>query len=285
MLIKTFVFLLFSFLVFGAVSPTTATKVSTPSATYTGSRLTLEHFDSVRPSSSVDQFLGIRYGQPPIRERRFKRSKPAWMIENSKGAKKEIDAKAWSPNCMQQPGFLELNLQTKERSEDCLHLNIWTPVSKNIAELKPVFLWFHSGAFISDSSSRKLYLGAHLAAAADAVVVTVNFRIDAFGFLFSGRSVLNGSEAAEGNLALWDQQLAMEWIQEHIEHFGGDPARVTIGGHGSGATSVGLHLLSAQSRQYFARALMMSGSVFAQLVTATKAAGEKVNEVFSLVKN
>lgn len=267
-----------------AVAATTTTtgtvRLKTRAAIYQGERLSVK-IDDGGGKKIIDRFAGIRYGQPPKKSLRFRRPRPAWQLEGGEGSspRMEIDATKFNDNCPQQPGFVEhLALHTKQTSEDCLHLNVWAPkFDDQHGKLRPVLVWLHGGSFISDSAARHLYDGQRLAALGDVVVVSVNYRLDTLGFLYSGPEKLNQTEAADGNLALWDQALALEWVQENIVYFNGDPERVTIAGHNAGATSVGLHLLSPQSRgRLFQRALLMSGSIFTQLVATTRKASTEI---------
>lgn len=125
-----------------------------------------------------------------------------------------------------------------------------------------VLIWIHGGALTIGTSSFDLYNGEVLAAAADAVVVTINYRVSTLGFLYS-------SEVAEvgGNQGLFDQAAALEWVQEHIRYFGGDPQRVTLMGQSAGGWSVSLHVLSPVTRNWFQSAIMMSGAVLDDFYT------------------
>jgi len=134
--------------------------------------------------TQVNTFLGIPYAQPPVGPLRFRKPLP---IEEPK---KIVDATEWRPACYQNDLFKEI-LINKSASEDCLFLNIWAP--KNDSErnyedepLRPVLFWIHGGAYISDSASRDIYNSEWLAAKSDAVVVTINYRLDIFGFLYTG---------------------------------------------------------------------------------------------------
>jgi carboxylesterase type B len=131
----------------------------------------------------VNVFLGIPYAQPPIGSLRFKKPLP---VE----PKKTVDATEWRSACYQNDLFKEI-LINKKVSEDCLYLNIWSPKNDSernyeIDPLRPVMFWIHGGAFISDSSNRQLYDSEFLAAKGDIVVVSVNYRLDIFGFLYTG---------------------------------------------------------------------------------------------------
>ncbi len=134
-------------------------------------------------------------------------------------------------------------------SEDCLSVNVWSPVG---ASGRPVMVFIYGGAFVDGASAIPIYDGAYLAALHDTVVVTLNYRLGALGFLA-------GIGGLTGNYGILDQQLALRWVQDNIAAFGGDPAKVTIFGESSGAMSVGLHMLSAPaSRGLFTAGMMES---------------------------
>ncbi|XP_054157219.1 cholinesterase 1-like [Oppia nitens] len=206
----------------------------------------------------VHTYLGIPYAQPPVGELRFK--KPLPVAEPPK----TVDATEWRPACYQNELFKELIIN-KSLSEDCLHLNVWSPKNDNERQyeadpLRPVLLWIHGGAYISDSASRPIYDARWLAAKSDAVVVTINYRLDILGFFYSG------TDEAPGNVGLWDQALAMEWIIDNIAYFGGDPKKITLIGENAGAFSIGVHLLSPISQSLYQNAVMISGSALNYII-------------------
>jgi para-nitrobenzyl esterase len=127
--------------------------------------------------------------------------------------------------------------------EDCLTLNVWRPArpARPSNGLRPVLVWIYGGAFVTGGSASPTYDGARLCAEQDVVVVSVNYRIGALGFL--DLRAVPGGETTDANCGLRDQLLALEWIQRHIEQFGGDPGRVTLFGESAGAGSI-LHLLT-----------------------------------------
>ncbi len=110
-----------------------------------------------------------------------------------------------------------------KQSQDCLYLNVWTPVADR--RRRPVLVWIHGGAFVLGSGAAGLYDGSQLAQRGDVVVVTINYRLGALGFLDLSQ-VLPG--AAVANAGLRDQIAALEWVRDNIEAFGGDPGNVTI---------------------------------------------------------
>lgn len=151
---------------------------------------------------------------------------------------------------MQTPGMLELllGLTEENNNEDCLFLNIYTP-AKNSSEPLPVLFWIYGGAFVNGSSSIVWYDGSNLARNANAVVVTINYRLGVFGFLGST------------NLGLLDQICALKWVNRNIAAFGGDPENVTVFGESAGGASVVALLAARDAQPYFAKAWAMSPSI------------------------
>lgn len=144
-------------------------------------------------------------------------------------------------------------------SEDCLHLNVWAPVHDDGTifadrEKKPVMVFIHGGAYTMGSAYSNLHEGTALSLKTDTVIVTINYRLGPFGFLKS-----EVESSAGGNMGLMDQQMALEWVKDNVEHFGGDPDRVTIFGESAGSESVHYHLMNADSSELFHRAIMESG--------------------------
>ncbi|MEZ5342974.1 MAG: carboxylesterase family protein [Acidimicrobiales bacterium] len=149
--------------------------------------------------------------------------------------------------------------QPEPRSEDCLYLNVWSPPPTSAGSARrPVMVWIHGGAFVTGSGSHPLYHGDKLATRGDVVVVTINYRLGAFGFAHLG----DHDPAYEGsaNNGLRDQVAALEWVQANIEHFGGDPDNVTIFGESAGAMSVTALVAAASDRGLFHRAIAQSGA-------------------------
>lgn len=144
-------------------------------------------------------------------------------------------------------------------SEDCLYLNVWAlHVNKSQPQpppLAPVLVWIYGGGFTMGTSSLSIYDGRFLSKSENVVVVSMNYRLGAFGFLS-----LPDNNNIRGNAGLLDQQLALRWVADNIAAFGGDPSKVTIFGESAGSASVGFHLLSPGSKDLFQRAVMQSGS-------------------------
>jgi len=143
------------------------------------------------------------------------------------------------------------------QSQDCLYLNVWTPRSDNAR--RPVMVWIHGGAFILGSGSTPLYQGERLSRSGDVVVVTINYRLGALGFL-DWSSVVDGADRPPSNLGIRDQVAALEWVRDNIEGFGGDPENVTVFGESAGAMSIGTLLGVPAARGLFHKAIMQSGA-------------------------
>ena len=204
----------------------------------------------------ISKFLGIPYAKPPTGMRRFERpeSPESWdpIVYNASAPKPACpQGKAGVPKAF-GPGF-----EITETNEDCLYLNLFVPGSAKHSSsgTLPVLVFIHGGDFQVGSGS--LWDASLLASVGRMIVVTMNFRLGILGFLSTEDSV------SPGNWGLLDQRLALIWVQQNIHGFGGDHNRVTIFGHGSGAYSVGLHVLSPMSRGLFARAISQSGAVSA----------------------
>lgn len=206
-------------------------------------------------SKSLDVFLGIPYAEAPIGELRFKKPR---SVKPWSGIYR---AARFGRPCLQYKFDHRVKetpwISSISSSEDCLYLNIWSTGHNNRSSggrRKPVLIWIHGGGYTSGSSDVDNYDGAVLAAFGDMIVVTINYRLGIFGFL----NVKH--ETAPGNQGLHDQTLAIKWVAENIEAFGGDPDSITLAGQGSGANCVGFHVMSPVSRNLFHRAIMQSGS-------------------------
>ncbi|KAH9369245.1 hypothetical protein HPB48_003089 [Haemaphysalis longicornis] len=206
---------------------------------------------------SVKAYLGVPYAEPPVGGLRF--AKPL----RAKRRDRMILASEFRPACTQLNGALQdlpwFQVDAGLSSEDCLYLNIWASECKERAvnatcPLRSVLVWLHGGGFRGGSSTMDVYNGGTLAAAGDIVVVTLNYRLGAFGFLN-----LNVTDIP-GNMGLYDQHLALRWIYDNVQYFGGDPTRIVLAGQDAGATSVGLHLLSPLTRRLVRRAVLIGGA-------------------------
>ncbi|MDZ4264863.1 MAG: carboxylesterase family protein, partial [Mycobacterium sp.] len=200
-------------------------------------------------------FAGIPYAAPPVGPLRWQPPEPASTWGGVR------DATRFGPRCPQPlEGDIELGRQT---DEDCLNLHVWTPAvgsDSGEAALRPVMVWIHGGSFVTGTAAA--YDAHRLVARGDIVVVTINYRLGALGFL--AHPAL-GPAGAVGNYGLADQQAALRWVRDNIEAFGGDPGRVTVAGESAGGMSVCDHLVAPDSQGLFGAAIIQSGPCQAQL--------------------
>lgn len=205
--------------------------------------------------NGVVVFRGVPYAKAPVGALRWKAPQP---VDPSR---ETIDAREFGKAPLQNYDKSEYASHDKAKlGEDCLNLNVWTADLKT--EGKPVMAWFHGGSFGWGGIIDPLYSGKYLAAAyPDIVVVTIEYRLNAMGFIdFSG--VPGGEEFPDSkNLGILDQQQALRWIQKNIRAFGGDPDNVTIFGESAGGGSVSMHLVAKGSEGLFRRAIVMSGEL------------------------
>nr|XP_015927269.2 cholinesterase-like [Parasteatoda tepidariorum] len=199
----------------------------------------------------VTAFLGIPFAKPPIGEKRYAKPEPITKWG------KTIIANKKSPACEQYSSRgVPAIPKTLKISEDCLYLNIWTPVHCfcNTTEKLPVLVWIYGGAFFLGSASAPMYDGGVIASYGNVIVASMNYRLGSFGFLNSG------TDEAPGNVGIYDQLLAMKWIKANIHSFGGDPSSITLFGQSAGATSVSSHMISPLSKGLFQKGIQESGS-------------------------
>ncbi|MFQ6397342.1 carboxylesterase/lipase family protein [Nocardia sp. KC 131] len=196
-------------------------------------------------------FAGIPYAAPPVGELRWRAPAPAASWSGVR------DATVAGPSCSQGGGPIEALSSGLAKSEDCLSLNVSTPLTlpENGRRL-PVLVWIHGGSFTGGSGDTYGAGPLITDGDGDAIVVTVNYRLGALGFLAAG-ALDDGS--GSGNYGLLDQQAALRWVQRNITAFGGDPDRVTLAGESAGAISVCAQLAAPSSRGLFQAAIMQSG--------------------------
>ena len=204
----------------------------------------------------VHVFRGVPYAAPPVGELRWRRPQ---LVESWNGVR---EALAFGPISAQPPRpaagpFAGIMGHSEEpTSEDCLYLNIWTQGLDN--GRRPVMVWIHGGGLSSGSGSAPAYNGAPLAARGDVVIVTINYRLGALGFL--PEPTLAEGDEGEGNFGFHDMVAALRWVQDEIAVFGGDPANVTIFGESAGGIAVGILLASPTTEGLFQRAIIQSGA-------------------------
>lgn len=203
----------------------------------------------------VPSFRGIPFARPPVGELRWR---PPRRSEPWTGVR---DATQFGPECPQiSTTYAGLSgagdRQQWPRSEDCLYLNVWTPAPDSAK--RPVMVWIHGGALISGAGSNPAYHGQRIVKRGDIVLVTINYRLGLLGLL-GHRELTDDETGYFGNYGLHDQIAALQWVQENIEAFGGDPANVTIFGESAGGLSVGSLLGVPSARGLFHKAIIESG--------------------------
>lgn len=196
-------------------------------------------------STDYRVFQGIPYATPPVGPLRWQAPQPAPRWSGM------LDASKPGPQCIQETGHDHRT--GKPPSENCLTLNVWTPVGKRAGALLPVMVWIHGGGFVNGSGS--IYHARSLVAKGRIVVVTINYRLGALGFLADPSLASSGDV---GNYGLADQQAALRWVHANIAAFGGEPGKVTIAGESAGGMSVCDHLVAPGSAGLFGAAIIQS---------------------------
>ncbi|HEX6626610.1 MAG TPA: carboxylesterase family protein [Gemmatimonadaceae bacterium] len=207
----------------------------------------------VDSASGVLVFRGIPYAAPPVGSLRWRPPQPA---AHWKGVR---DASKLGHNCTQHQPYDDIDPFTAGVSEDCLYLNVWTSSLGTKAPKRPVLVWIHGGGFWAGFGGEERHNGAPLAKKG-AVVVTVNYRLGAFGFLAHPALAAESPHHSAGNYGLLDQIEALKWVKRNIARFGGDPSRVTIFGESAGGMSVGSLIASPLAKGLFQRAILESGT-------------------------
>jgi len=201
----------------------------------------------------VDAWYSIPYARPPLGDLRFRHPKPIDPWQDIK------DTTGLPNTCVQIyddffgdfEGAQMWNANTP-MSEDCLYLSVFVP--KPRPTNTPVLVWIYGGGFYSGTSTLDVYDYRTFAADQNIITVAMQYRVANLGFLYMG------TDQSPGNAGLFDQMLALEWIHDNIEKFGGNPNNITIMGESAGAASVGMHLMSSLSRNLFHQAILQSGA-------------------------
>ena len=194
-------------------------------------------------SQAVTRFLGLRYAQAPTGVLRF-------APPQALGPQSPFDATQAGPVCPQLPSRLRTVMGDFEavQDEDCLRLSVWTPGCDK--RKRPVVVWLHGGAWQSGGGALAWYDGTRLAVRGDCVVVGVNYRLAALGWLYVPDQT--------ANVGLLDEEAAVRWVVDNIEHFGGDPANITMMGQSAG----GFNIAAMLTREpLFSRAILQSASL------------------------
>ena len=213
----------------------------------------------------ISTFKGIRYGKAPVGPLRFmppEKPHPWAGIADATGFGAPA-MQLYSPSGERTSDFTRqiqtiFPTQTEEKidNEDCLFLNVWTPTADG--KKRPVLVWFHGGGYNYGSGAWPVYDGRNLAAKGDMVVVTVNHRLNAFGYLYLADR-FGRDFAASGNVGNLDLVASLQWVRDNIAAFGGDPANVTIAGESGGGSKVSTLLATPAANGLFQKAIIQSG--------------------------
>uniref|UniRef100_A0A1I7UMT8 Carboxylic ester hydrolase n=1 Tax=Caenorhabditis tropicalis TaxID=1561998 RepID=A0A1I7UMT8_9PELO len=222
----------------------------------------------------VDGYLGIPYAKPPVGDLRFKKPVPADVWSETRNCFK------YGPVCIQTGGFEEIAGPRQETPEEagCLTLNVFAPraPSSEFKNGRPVMVFIHGGGYeLCGSADFCAYSLSGTLPLKDVVVVTLNYRLGAFGFFTTGDDV------CRGNMGLWDQTLALKWVQQNISSFGGNPNLVTVLGQSAGGASTDLLSLSPHSRDLFKRFIPISGSAHCDFAMRTAENQAKIFREFA----
>ncbi|KAH8400774.1 hypothetical protein KR009_000936 [Drosophila setifemur] len=193
-----------------------------------------------------EAFMGIPFAQPPVGSLRLKNPVPAAAWEGV------LDAGSPKESCLQK-NYFSSNWQVSGE-EDCLYLNVYRPQQRDGNPL-PVMFYIYGGGFFSGSAQPTVSGPDYLMDTEKVIMVTVAYRLGPFGYLSTG------DEHMSGNFGFKDQRLALQWVQQHISSFGGDPDLVTIFGHSAGGISAHLHMISPNSKGLFHRAMSLAGTM------------------------
>ena len=214
--------------------------------------------------SEIAMWKGIPYAAAPVGNLRWKAPQP---VESWSGVKTCTE---FGPSAMQgfqeaaAPYTAEFLVDFDNLSEDCLTLNVWSRAG-SVAEARPVVVYIHGGGYTGGGANCEIYDG-ELLAREDVVYVSINYRLGIFGFMAHPDLTAEDEHGSSGNYALLDWIKALEWVQEYISEFGGDPGNVTVVGQSAGGMAINTLTSSPLAKGLFAKAFIMSGIAFSDSV-------------------
>jgi len=231
---------------------------------------------AISTDGKVRMFKGIPYAAPPVGPLRWKAPQPAASWSSP------LDATNFGARCMQENIFGDMVYRDNGPSEDCLYLNVWSPVSEaKKPALLPVMVWIYGGGYAAGASSEPRQDGEMLAKKG-VVVVSMNYRLNVFGFLAHPGLAKETGRNGSGNYGLLDQVAALEWVHKNIKAFGGNPENVTIFGESAGSFSVCGLMASPLTKGLFQKAIGESGAFFGSSLAITPAAdAQLIGEKFA----
>jgi cholinesterase len=221
-------------------------------------------------NTGYEYWKGIPYAAPPVGSLRWK---PPMEPTPWSEVKDTVEFGAQCPQDCNMPE----GLCGKVTSEDCLFLNVYRPGNISLSTKLPVMIFIPGGHFDMGTAGCQLYEGRYFAQKGKVVLVTINYRLGALGFMVDTR------RGIRGNYGFQDQRLALQWVQKNIANFGGDPNQVTLFGESAGASSVNAHMISPLSKGLFHRAILQSNPFALPLLTVTVA--DRVGQYFAKVSN
>jgi len=234
--------------------------VTTPSGPVKGLKL-----ENPQTGKQLYEFKGIPYGKPPVGPLRFKRPVPVDKWEET------LDATTFGAACPQFIYEMLADFAPPKMSEDCLFINVYVPLGVDLNHNLPVMVWIYGGGLTIGYADQ--YDGGWMATEGNVIVVTLNYRINLFGFLALDHP------AANGNYGLWDQKLALQWVHDNIHAFGGNPELVTIFGESAGGWSTSFHSLIPSNRGLFKRVISQSGVVGRTNLLSKKMIQESIKDL------
>ena len=223
--------------------------------------------------SGIRIFKRVPFAQPPVGALRWKAPQP---VQDWLGVRK---ADTFGPRAMQRPIFDDMVFRSDGVSEDCLYLNIWTP-ARSADERLPVLIYFYGGGLMAGDGSELRYDGESMARQG-MVALTVNYRLNVFGFFAHPELTQESPHQASGNYGLLDQVMALQWVKENISAFGGDPDRITIAGESAGSMSVSAQMASPLAKDLIAGAIGESGALLGNLSAVSLSEAEQKGVAFA----
>lgn len=224
--------------------------------------------------SEVIAFKGIPYAAPPLGNLRWAPPAPAPAWSGIR------PAKDFGYHCIQATAYPDMAFHDPGPSEDCLTLNVWTPLGARPGTL-PVMVWIYGGGLSGGSTSEARQDGQFLARR-NVVVVSMNYRLGIFGFFVHPDLTAESPHHASGNQGLLDQAAALQWVKENISAFGGNPGNITLFGESAGSFSVSAHMASPVSRTLFQKAIGESGGALDPAPNSSRAQREKTDSALAL---
>ena len=205
---------------------------------------------AIDPGGSTCLWKGIPYAAPPVGDSRWKAPQPTVAWEGVR------DTTHWGDFCMQLGVYKLLNHTRAKYSEDCLNLNVWRPRKPGTF---PVMVFIHGGGYFMGAGASPWYFGDRLSANGDVIVVTINYRLNAFGFFAHEELAKEDPNKSTGNYGTLDQVAALKWVKGNIDNFGGDPGNVTIFGESAGGWSICAMMATPLASGLFQKAILESG--------------------------